>query len=124
MSLFRYVPTEPCANQHPSLPSCFLHVCWYNYVEIHGVNNSNAHNSKFCHICIKGGSKIYISVHLSPLTLISAANISITVVIIIIRVITRNTQYTHIRQYISGIKKMKSNYTVMLYKDAVKTWKK
>jgi len=45
-------------------------------------------------------------------------------VIIIIRVITRNIQYTHIRQYISGIKKMKRNYIAMLYKDAVKTWKK
>lgn len=63
-------------------------------------------------------------VHLSPLTLIPVANISITVVIIIIRVITRNVQYTHIKQYVSGIKKMKSNYIVMLYKDAVKTWKK
>jgi hypothetical protein len=70
-------------------------------------------------------AQIYAShVYLSPLTLIAAANISITVVMIVIRVITRNVQYTQIRQCISGIKKMKSNYIVMLYKDAVKTWKK
>jgi hypothetical protein len=62
-------------------------------------------------------------VRLSPLTLISVANNSI-IVVIIIRVVTGNVQYTHIRQCISGIKKMRSNYIVMLYKDAVKTWKK
>jgi hypothetical protein len=44
--------------------------------------------------------------------------------VIIIRVIIRNIQYINVKQCISSIKNMMSNYTVMVYKDAVKTWKK
>lgn len=36
----------------------------------------------------------------------------------------KHTIYINFKQCISIIKNMRSNYIVMLYKDAVKTWKK
>lgn len=125
LQLCAYRTIRQSASLTAKLPFCmFAGTIMYKY-NWHMVRTTVTHITQSFVTSVSNVAWRYTShVHLSPLTLISAANISITVVIIIIRVITRNIQYTHIRQYISGIKKMKRNYIAMLYKDAVKTWKK
>lgn len=110
----------------PLLSSCFLPVyCQGAEINFQTQSTRTCHNNTF----IPTVAEKYTSQsRLSPLTLIPAANISIIIIIIISdnnkSKNKKHTIYINFKHCISSVNNMRSNYILMLYKDAVKTWKK